>query len=201
MYIISWWMFASWWPCCCQKSWWSMATSSSYYWNWYGKKLTMIKGETTWKTDSVDLGDLKRFSMEDSTFRKQKSTDFFSPISGKKIASNEQHQSDRSDIQHCTKNKFFQLRTTLSCVLKVQLVTSWMYSIVMRLIWINSGVLYNHLFTWVNHLCQKLCKKNLVANVIQLKKVFGFFVKNSSSQPQFCSELNTLKTRKTQSKF
>ncbi len=62
----------------------------------------MIQWETTRKTDSVDLGDLKRFSMEDSTLRKQKSP-IFSPISGKKIASNKQHQSDRSDMQHCTK--------------------------------------------------------------------------------------------------
>ncbi len=29
-------------------------------------KLAMIKWEITQKTDSVDLGDLKRFSMEDS---------------------------------------------------------------------------------------------------------------------------------------
>ncbi len=71
-------------------------------------KLAMIQWETTQKTDSVDLGVLKRFSMEDSTPRKQKSTDFFSPISGKKNSSNKQHQSDRSDMQHCTKNKFFQ---------------------------------------------------------------------------------------------
>jgi hypothetical protein len=46
----------------------------------------MIKWETTQKTDSDDLGDLKQFSMEDLTPRKQKSTDVFSPISGKKIA-------------------------------------------------------------------------------------------------------------------
>jgi hypothetical protein len=50
--------------------------------------------------------------MEDSTPRKQKSTDFFSPISGKKIASNKQHQSDRSDIQHCTTNKFFLVKNS-----------------------------------------------------------------------------------------
>jgi hypothetical protein len=43
----------------------------------------MIKWETTRKTDSVDLGDLKRFSMEDSTFRKQKSTNFFLPFQAK----------------------------------------------------------------------------------------------------------------------
>jgi hypothetical protein len=50
--------------------------------------------------------------MEDSTPRKQKSTNFFSPISGKKIASNKQHESDRSDIQHCTKNMPFSVKNT-----------------------------------------------------------------------------------------
>ncbi len=74
--------------------------------------MTIKKWETTGKTDSVDLRDLKRFSMEDSTFRKQKSTNFFPPISGKKNASNKQHQSDRSDVQHCTKNKFFSAKNT-----------------------------------------------------------------------------------------
>jgi hypothetical protein len=46
-------------------------------------KLAIIKWETTPKTDSFDLGNLKRFSMEDSTPRTQKSTDFF-PLSQKK---------------------------------------------------------------------------------------------------------------------
>jgi hypothetical protein len=48
-------------------------------------KLAMIKWETTQKTDSVDLGDLKQFSLEDSTPRKQKSTDFFLPFQAKKM--------------------------------------------------------------------------------------------------------------------
>jgi hypothetical protein len=42
----------------------------------------LIGWETTQKIDFVDVGDLKQFSMEDSTPRKQKSTDFFSPLSG-----------------------------------------------------------------------------------------------------------------------
>ncbi len=46
-------------------------------------KLTMIQWEKTRKTDSVDLGDLKRFSIEDSTPRKQKSTNFFLPFQAK----------------------------------------------------------------------------------------------------------------------
>ncbi len=40
----------------------------------------------------------------------------------------------------------------------------------------------------------KAVLKNLVENVIQFKKVFGFFVKKSSSIPQVCYELNALKT-------
>jgi hypothetical protein len=64
--------------------------------------LAMIQWETTRKKDSVDIGDLKQFSMEDSIPRKQKSTNFFSHFR-QKIESNKQHQSDRSDIQHCTK--------------------------------------------------------------------------------------------------
>ena len=67
-------------------------------------KLAIIKWETTRKTDSVHLGDLKLFSMEDSTPRKQKSTDFFFVPFRKKIALNEQCQNDRSDMQRCTKN-------------------------------------------------------------------------------------------------
>jgi hypothetical protein len=50
--------------------------------------------------------------MEDSTPRKQKSTDFISPLSGKKIASNEQRQNDRSDMQRCTKNKFYSVKNS-----------------------------------------------------------------------------------------
>jgi hypothetical protein len=45
--------------------------------------------------------------MEDSAPRKQKSTDFYTPLSGKKIASTEQHQYDRSDLQGCTENMFY----------------------------------------------------------------------------------------------
>ncbi len=72
----------------------------------------MIKWETPQKIDYVDVGDLKHFLMEDSTPRKQKSTDYFSPLSGKKIASNEQHQNDRSDMQCYTKNKFYSMKNS-----------------------------------------------------------------------------------------
>jgi hypothetical protein len=46
-------------------------------------KWALIRWETTRKIDYVDVGDLKRFSMEDSTPRKQKSTDFFLPFQEK----------------------------------------------------------------------------------------------------------------------
>jgi hypothetical protein len=58
--------------------------------------------KTTQNIDYVDLEDLKCFSMEDSAPRKQKSTDFYAPPSGKKIALTEQHQYDRSDLQRCS---------------------------------------------------------------------------------------------------
>jgi hypothetical protein len=44
--------------------------------------------------------------MDDSAPRKKKSTDFYTPPSGKKNASTEQHQYERSDLQCCTENMF-----------------------------------------------------------------------------------------------
>jgi hypothetical protein len=83
-----------------------------------------IRWETTRIIDYVDLEDLKHFSMDNSAPRLQKSTYFHTPPSGKKMASTEQHQYDRSDLQHCTKICFILRRTLLSCALKVQLGTS-----------------------------------------------------------------------------
>jgi hypothetical protein len=83
----------------------------------------LIRWETTRNIDYVDIEDLKRFSMEDSAPRKQKFTDFYTPPSGRKIASTEQHQYDRSDLQCCKKICFIQRRTLLSYALKVQLGT------------------------------------------------------------------------------
>ena len=45
--------------------------------------------------------------MDNSAPRKRKSTDFYTPPSGKNIASTELHQYDRSDLQCCTKNMFY----------------------------------------------------------------------------------------------
>jgi hypothetical protein len=67
----------------------------------------LIKWETTQNIAYVDLDNLKRFSMDDSAPRKQKSTDFYTPSSGKKIVSTEQCQNYRSDLQHCTENMFY----------------------------------------------------------------------------------------------
>jgi hypothetical protein len=45
--------------------------------------------------------------MDNSAPRKQKSADFYTPPSGKKIASTEQCQNYRSDLQCCTENMFY----------------------------------------------------------------------------------------------
>ncbi len=55
------------------------------------KKFALIRWETTQNIDYVDLEDLKHFSMDNSAPRKQKSTDFYTPPSGKKMALTEQH--------------------------------------------------------------------------------------------------------------
>ncbi len=57
----------------------------------------LIRLETTWNIDYVDLEDLKPFSIDNSTPRKQKSSDVYTPPSGKK-ASTEQCQIYRSDL-------------------------------------------------------------------------------------------------------
>ncbi len=67
----------------------------------------LIRWETTKNIDFIDLEDLKRFSMDDSAPRKQKSADFYTPPSGKKMASTEKLQYDRSDLQRCTKIMFY----------------------------------------------------------------------------------------------
>jgi hypothetical protein len=48
-------------------------------------KFAPIRWETTQNIDYVDLEDLKPFSMNNSAPRKQKSTDFYTPPSGKKM--------------------------------------------------------------------------------------------------------------------
>ncbi len=137
--------------------------------------------------------------MEDSTLRKRKSTNFFYPISGKKIVLNKQHQSDRSDMQHYTKNKFFSVKNT------TKLCAEGAIGNLMNVFHCNE-IEVNQFWSIVQspiNLIQKnlnesavpkAVQKNLVANVIQFKKVFGFFIRNSSSVPQVCSKLNALKT-------
>jgi hypothetical protein len=68
-------------------------------------KSALIRWETTQNIDYVDLEDLKCFSMDDSAPRKQKSTDFYTPLQ-EKNASTEQHQYARFDLLRCTKNMF-----------------------------------------------------------------------------------------------
>ncbi len=70
-------------------------------------KFALIRWETKQNIHYVDFEDLKHFSMDDSAPRKQKSTDFYTPPSGKKIASTERCQNYRFDLQRCTKNMFY----------------------------------------------------------------------------------------------
>ncbi len=107
----------------------------------------LIRWETTQNIDFIDHEDLNWFSMDDSPPRKPKSTDLYTPPSGKKIASTEQHQKWQIWLQCCTKIYFIQRRTLLSYALKAQLGSWWMYSIVLRMKWNNSGILFNHLCT------------------------------------------------------
>jgi hypothetical protein len=61
--------------------------------------IASIRWEITQKVDLVHLEDLKQFSLNNATPRKQKPTDFYNPSSGKKVALTEQYQYDRSDLQ------------------------------------------------------------------------------------------------------
>ncbi len=75
--------------------------------------------ETTQNIDYVDLEDLKCFSMDDSAQNKQKSTDFYTPPSGKNM-----HQLSNVKITDLICNVALKIcsiqrRTLLSCVLKV----------------------------------------------------------------------------------
>jgi hypothetical protein len=66
-----------------------------------------IRWETTQKENLVNLEGLKRFSLKGASPRKPKPTDFYNPPSGKKTASTEQCQNDRSDLEGPTENKFY----------------------------------------------------------------------------------------------
>jgi hypothetical protein len=77
------------------------------------------------KIDFVDVGDLKRFSMEDSTPRKQKSTDFFLPFQGKKLHWMSNIKMADLICNVAWKISFIWWRTLLSYALKVQLETLW----------------------------------------------------------------------------
>jgi hypothetical protein len=69
--------------------------------------IATIRWKTTQKVDLVHLKDLKQFSLNNATPRKQKSTDFYAPSSGRKMTSTEQCQNYRSDLQCCTENMFY----------------------------------------------------------------------------------------------
>jgi hypothetical protein len=86
-------------------------------------KFASIRWETTQNIDCVDLDDLKHFSMDNSAPRKQKTTDSYTPPSGKKL-----HQLSNVKITDLICNVAqkicsIQRRSLLSCALKVRLGT------------------------------------------------------------------------------
>jgi hypothetical protein len=85
--------------------------------------IASTRWETTQKVNLVHLKDLKRYSLNDATPRKRKSTDYYAPPSGKKL-----HQLSNVNMTDlickvAQKICFIQRRTLLSCALKVQLGT------------------------------------------------------------------------------
>jgi hypothetical protein len=86
-------------------------------------KFALIRWETTRNIDYLDLEYLNHFSMDNSAPRKRKSTDFYTPPSGKKM-----HQLSKVKITDLICNIAQQIcsiqrRTLLSCALKVRLGT------------------------------------------------------------------------------
>ncbi len=82
-----------------------------------------IRWETTQNIDYIDLEDLKCFSMDNSAPRKQKSTDFYTPSSGKKMYRLSNVKITDLICNVAQKICFIQRRTLLSCAPKVQLGT------------------------------------------------------------------------------
>ncbi len=137
--------------------------------------------------------------------KKTKIHQFFSPISGKKIVSDKQHQSDRFDIQHCKKNKFFSVKNT------TKLCAEGAIGNLMNVLRCNE-IEVNQFWSIVQspmHLILETLNESSVPKTMlkssgecdSIQKSLWFFVKNSSSIPQVCYDLNALKTWKTQSKF
>ena len=98
--------------------------------------------------------------MDDSAPRKQKSTDFYTPPSGKKNALTEQHQYDRSDLQRCTKNMLYSEKN--SSKLCAEGAIGNLMNVLhcpqneVEQFWIFFNYLYTLFYKhWMNHLCQK----------------------------------------------
>jgi hypothetical protein len=83
----------------------------------------LIKWETTRNIDYIDLKDLKHFSMDNPAPRKQKSTDFYTPLSGKKMQQLSNVKITDLICNIAQKICSIQRRTLLYCALKVRLGT------------------------------------------------------------------------------
>ncbi len=167
--------------------------------------IASIRWETTQNIDYVDLEYLKCFSMDNSAPRKQKSTDFYTLPSGKKIALTEQHQYDRSDLQRCTENIFY-LEKNSSKLCAERAIGNLMN--VLHCLQ-NEVKQFWYIVQLPMHLILQTLGESSVTKAVlksggecdSIQKVCGFFVKKSSSAPQVCSESNALKICKKRSPF
>ncbi len=136
--------------------------------------------------------------------KKTKNCSFF-PSLQEKNATTEQHQNDRSDVQHCTKNNFYLVKNP-SKLCTEGAIRNFMNVLNCPEIEVNQfwDIVQSpmHLILWT--LGESSVPKavlNPVEKLIQFKQVCGFFVNNSSSLPQVRYKLNASKTCKKQSTF
>ncbi len=104
-------------------------------------KFALIRWEMIQNIDYVDLED-------NSAPRQQNSKDFYTPPSGKKMASTEQCQNYKSDLQHCTENMFYSEKNS-----STKLCAEGANGNLMNVLHCpqnevnNSGILFNYLYT------------------------------------------------------
>jgi hypothetical protein len=111
----------------------------------------------------------------------KKSKDFYTPPSGKQNASTEQHQYDKSDLQGCTKNIFYSEKNysklcTEGAIGNLMNVLNCPENEVKQFWDIVQSPVHLILQTLGESSVPKAVL-NLVENVIQFKKVCGFFAK------------------------
>jgi hypothetical protein len=143
--------------------------------------------------------------MDDSAPRKQKSTDFYTPPSGKKIASTEQCQHYRSDLQRCTKNMFYSEKNSS------ELCAEGAIGNLMNVLHCSENEVkqfWDNVQLHVRLILQTLDESSVPKAVLKsggecdsIQKSLWILCKKIKFKPQVCSELNALKTCKKRSPF